>query len=249
METNPILEKLKKLLELQRSAQAVGSLEEAANAAMKIQGILLKYNLEMADIELHEGKKKSAIVRESLTNVMTKKNESDWIIKLYGTVARFNFGLMISSTRTDFVTGNRFTYVNLVGTKENIEVIGFISSQLEFQVRNLENISWKNNRKESSKRNSYRRAYFEGAILGIQYKLEEAQKLAMAQSNNITTLVIDHTQRINDELPNLFNNLKYSNAQQKMKKDAYATINGYKDGKNVNINPGVGSAQSQKHLG
>ena len=249
MESNPILDKLKKLLALQKSAEGIGSLEEAANAAMKIQAHLIKYNLEMADVESHEGKKKSDITKESLTGVVTKKNESDWIINLYSKVAQFNFGFVVTTSRHDHATGRKYKYVNLVGTKENIDVITFMCSQLEYQVRNLEEKSWRENRDCGSKRNSYRRAYFDGAVVGIGHKLSEAQRLAMSQNNTITALVVDHSKRIKDELPNLFQSLRYTKDNSRAKKDITAGMNGYRDGKSINIHSGVGGATQQKHIG
>ena len=46
--------KLEKLVKLQQGATKIGSLEEAANAAEKIQTLLFKYNLSMADINTDE---------------------------------------------------------------------------------------------------------------------------------------------------------------------------------------------------
>ena len=248
METIHIINKIKKLLELQKSAESIGSLEEAANAALKVQAILLKYNLEIADVESQQTKRKSAIEKVSMPNIKTKKNESEWIINLYEIVASYNFGFVVTTTRIDNRTGCKYKFINLVGTKDNIDVIIFICSQLEYQIRNLEGKSWAEHNDGIRKRNSYRRGYFDGAVVGIHHKLEEAQAIAMSKNNQVTALVIDHNKRIKEELPNLFQNLKFTDKASREKKDYVATLNGYRDGKNINIHQGLSGDKNQPQL-
>ena len=246
METNHIIDRIQKLLNLQKGAESIGSLEEAQNAAAKVQALLMKHNLEIADIESHSGKKKSSIEKDSLRDIITKKNESDWIIKLYSTVAHYNFGQVVTTTTHD-IKGNRRQYVNLVGTRENIDAIKFLCEQLEYKIRNLENDSWKVNG-SFSKRNSYRRAYFDGAVSGLNEKLYKQQQYEMSANNSCTAIVLDHRKRIKEELPNLFESLRYNNKPEKIKSDLIARSNGYNDGKNININKGVNGNNSQMSL-
>ena len=82
-QTKSIIEKVQKLLSLQKGAEVIGSLKEAANAAEKVQTLLLKYNLEMADISAYDPDREQKIGRAIYRDVYAKKNEGKWIYRLY----------------------------------------------------------------------------------------------------------------------------------------------------------------------
>ena len=76
MSPESIIEKVQKLLRLQKGAEDIGSLEEAANAAEKVQTLLLKHNLEMADISAHDPNTGRYMLRKTKVNGFTASIQS-----------------------------------------------------------------------------------------------------------------------------------------------------------------------------
>jgi len=238
-----IIERVQKLLELQKGAEAIDSLKEAANAAEKVQKLLLKYNLEMADITRHEPKKKSAMGKSSYREVNAKKNEGRWIYDLYSALARHNFcQLILTSYRME--NGKKNKYVNLVGTKENVQVVKFLAEQLESRLRVLETRAWKTEGIwADEKRNAFRRGYFMGACSGIGSQLSEVKRRAMQESVKVTDLVVQTDKQLNDAVALIFPLLR-NGRRTKAPSAAIAGSLGYRDGKSININRGVNGNKS-----
>ena len=236
--TTSIIEKVQKLLELQKGAEAVDSLEEAANAAEKVQKLLLKYNLEMADITRHKPKKKSEMGRGAYRKVNAKKNEGQWIYALHTELAQHNFcQVILTSYRME--NGKKNKFVNLVGTIENVQVVRFLAEQLESRLRVLEVRAWKNEgRHFHEKRNAFRRGYFIGACQGIGSQLDEAKHRAMQESVKVTDLVVQTDKRLKEAVALIFPYL--SNGRRTKRPSALIGSNlGYRDGKNISINKGI----------
>lgn len=237
-ENKTIIERVQKLLELQKGAEAINSLEEAANAVEKVQKILLKYNLEMADVTRHNPKKKSAMGKASYREVSSKKNEGQWIYNLYSVLACHNFCSVIL-TQYRMENGKKNKYVNLVGTKENVQVVKFLAEQLESRLRVLEVRAWKEEGSwTGEKRNAFRRGYFIGACQGIGSQLEEAKRRAMQESMKVTDLVVQTDKQLNDAIAMIFPYLKNSRRSRASNAMVAGSL-GYRDGKAMNINRGV----------
>lgn len=236
--TTSIIEKVQKLLSLQKGAEAIDSLEEAANAAEKVQKLLLKYNLEMADITAHSPEKKSAMGKMSYREVSAKKNEGQWIYDLYSTLAHHNFCQIIFTTyRMENSKRNKF--VNIVGTKENVQVVKFLAEQLESRLRVLEVKAWKESRGQTGeKRNAFRRGYFVGACFGINSQLDEVKRRAMQESVKVTDLVVQTDKQLKDAVALAFPFLRNGRKTRAPGAEIAGSL-GYRDGKAMNINRGV----------
>ena len=247
-ELEPIVEKIKKLVELQKGAEAIGSLKEAANAAEKIQKILIRHNLDMERVNhLDNGRKKPADIQKGVyRDVYAKKNEGQWIYSLYSCLSSHNFCMVVSSSFYDPSTRKRNKYVNIVGTPENIQVVKFLADTLEERLRVLEKRAW-SEAPSFEKRNSFRRSYFHGAVVGINAQLVEAKERAMRDSAEVTALVVSHKDRINRALPELFGNLKSGRASASLRKYSSGAEKGYEDGKSISINKGI-SGNERKYL-
>lgn len=236
--TTSIIEKVQKLLELQKGAEVIGSLEEAANAAEKVQKLLFKYNLELADITRHEPEKKSEINKGVYREVNAKKNEGQWVYQLHTVLAQHNLcSVVLTSYRME--NGKRNKYVNLIGTKENVQVVRFLAEQLENRLRVLEKQVWNDEgRHYGEKRNSFRRGYFMGACAGIGSQLDEAKRRAMQGSVQVTALVVQTDKQLREAMDRLFPRLRSS--RRSRGPGAVAGSNfGYRDGKSMSINNGI----------
>jgi len=239
-QTKSIIEKVQKLLSLQKGAEVIGSLKEAANAAEKVQTLLLKYNLEMADISAYDPDREQKIGRAIYRDVYAKKNEGKWIYRLYDVLAKHNLCDVIFSRFRD--TNNKFNmYVNLIGTKDNVIVVKFLADQLDNRLRRLEIKAWDSEGKYyGEKRNAFRRAYLMGACHGIDIQLKEAKVRAMGESKQINALVLANDIKLYDAVTHFFPNLKNGRARTILSAQVGESL-GYRDGRSMAINKGIGS--------
>jgi hypothetical protein len=234
-----IIEKVQKLLELQKGAEAIGSLEEAANAAEKVQRLLLKHNLEMSEIAAHDPEKEQKMGRARYEEIYAKKNEGQWIYRLYSVLAGHNLCYIVYTRfRDDHGKPNKF--VNLIGTKENVQVVRFLADQLELRLRKLEQKAW--NTRElwmHEKRNAFRRGYLMGACMGIDTQLSEAKQKAMQENVKVNALVLANDAKLREAVAHFFPRL--SSARRTKGYSANGAMNkGYQDGKSMQINKGMG---------
>ena len=239
MAPQPILEKLSKLIEFQKGAEKIGSLEEAANAAEKVQALLIKHNLEMADLSTFAPKDKQEIGKMQYRDIFAQKNEGKWIYSLYNVLAAHNFCKLVLSSFFDIKLRKTNQFVVLVGKKDNVETVRFLGDQLENRIRMLEKKAWGSKPLfVNEKRNTFRRGYFQGAVWGIDKQLKLAKEKAMANNTNVYALVKTSDNQLNDAMQKLFTNLR-EGRQSRGSSSTMGTTLGFQDGLNMNINKGV----------
>lgn len=227
MEQNAILEKVQKLVEFQKGAEAINSLAEAANAAEKVQVLLIKHNLELSDLDRLEEKHK--VTRHDQEDIGPKKNEGQWIFKLYGALAKHNLCKLV------VVSTFRGKYVSLIGAKENVSVVRYLGEQLEIRIRVMEKESWNTNRHGTyEKRGAYRRGYLQGAARGINVQLQEQAELQKQTNEQISALVVFNDKALMDASQREFGRLRIGRSSRLRGHDG--NMNGFNDGKNMDIN-------------
>lgn len=228
---NNILEKIQKLLNLQHGAEAVGSLHEAELAAVRVHELLLKYNLDMADVTGYVKPEASEVNRFDEEGIINPKNEGKWIHTLYHVLCKHNFcKMVINSGRTEH------PYAILIGTKVNVESVKFLADQLENRIRIAEKNGWRSNY-SSEKRNAFRRGFFLGAVKGIDDQLILKKRQEEANNNKVTALVLSVDKKLNTFMENEFHNLKPGKAART---SARTAVNmGYEQGRSMNINNGI----------
>lgn len=228
---NNILERIQKLLNLQQGAEAVGSLHEAELAAVRVHEILLKYNLDMADVTGYVKPETSQINRFDEEGIINPKNEGKWIHTLYHVLCKHNFcKMVINSGRTEH------PYAILIGTKVNVESVKFLADQLENRIRIAEKDGWKRNF-SSEKRNAFRRGFFLGAVRGIDDQLRLKKLQEEANNNKVTALVLSVDKKLNTFMENEFHNLKPGKAARTTARLGVSM--GYEQGRSMNINNGI----------
>lgn len=84
----PVTEKLRKLIEHEKSARSIGNISEAEAFAAKITELLFKHNMEMSDVEIAQQEKDEPIDREY---VSMGGKRSAWMEMLADTVAKSCF--------------------------------------------------------------------------------------------------------------------------------------------------------------
>jgi hypothetical protein len=134
-----IVEKLKKLIEHQNSAAAIGSQKEAEAFASKVQELLSKYKLSMSDVEARV--EEEAGVGKSSVPLVGKKGERNalldkpgiypWLWTLASTIANCNDCMALVSPTYKYVPYNeaqkRLTRLQkeLAQTKQLVNKLGF----------------------------------------------------------------------------------------------------------------------------
>jgi len=240
MTSESVIEKIHKLLEFQHGAEAIDSPEEAANAAEKVQRLLIKYNLSMADVG--DRKEKGRVTKKEFGDITNKKNESTWVFDLYWALSMYNFCRFIFSSRFAGFDGKGkakyFKTGTLIGEEENILTVKFLGEQLETRLRAMAHKRWKEMQHYvPEKKNAFVRGYLRGAVHGIRHQLQEAQEREMQANVKVTDLVHVKMDAVNkfvtDEYPNL-TSLKRTNLSAQNGGAA-----GYADGRSMSINKGV----------
>ena len=177
---NAILEKLRKLQNLYDGALKINSEAEAANAAAKIQRILLQYNLTLDQIPMEDKEKRDEFIRESASGC-THNFGGYWEYELMKTLCKHNLCRC-------FMNGNSYKYLVLFGTKENLEVVKWLRGMLTEKYMLLSKKRYKEYLEEFTgvkplTIGGFRRRYLLGCCRGLDEKLTaEEQSLVECQA-------------------------------------------------------------------
>lgn len=251
MENKEILEKLKKLIRLQESAEKIGSLAEAENAALRVQDLLLKYNLSLSDINTKEEKEDIGEETYSGINDLTKGKESDWVLHLFNVIARHNLCEMFSRTsRGPHEAGKCNRDAILVGSPTNVMIVKYTVETLVPRIRDAGKEAARKGKNEIPNPKAFMRAFLLGATRGIAAKLKEQVEAMKAHENNsgpITALVRTNQVQLKTYIDENFGRIKLRGKQTP--KDGGGYNKGFETGKNMSINKGVSGSNGVPVLG
>ena len=124
---NKIVERLKKLMRLQQSAQKIGSEGEANAAAAAISRLLTQYNLSLMDINPEERKESLRVQRTE--NISFKDTYGLWKRLLMNVICEFNY------CKVFLISGQ--TKMIVVGTEANTSTVIYIYDMLRSIFRKL----------------------------------------------------------------------------------------------------------------
>lgn len=178
---NAILEKLRKLQNLYDGALKINSEAEAANAAAKIQRILLQYNLTLDQIPMEGKEKRDEFIRESASGFTYKNIGGYWEYDLMKTLCKHNLCRC-------FMNGDSYKYLVLFGSKENLEVVKWLRGMLSEKYVKLSLKRYKEYTAEFQGFkpmgvDTFRRRYLLGCCRGLDEKLTaEEQSLVECQA-------------------------------------------------------------------
>lgn len=229
-----VKDKIEKLFRKAESAGELGSLEEAAIFAAKANEILTKHNLEMADINLETDINSCEGDRVFVKDEHGwSKTDSDWLIKLYGTICRYNFCKIVIHT---MIRGQDCT---IIGEPHNIEMVKYVVSHLVPKIKQLRLRRWKEYH-GYEKTNAFKRSYFRGAVMGIELKLREQRLADEVKYDGLPGLVVLTNKLIDEKMAELFKNLKYGSRGRGLSGHDGGSL-GVADGKRMSINRGIGA--------
>ena len=236
--TETILAKIQKLMRLQESAQAIGSIAEAANAAERVQDLLLKYNLSMAEVEGFE-EDESKVIHEivNASDLNFNHREGKWLTALAGGLSRYN---MCRSINT--VSGNKLVKITFIGEPQNLEVVRYLFEILVPRARQLVRQEF-NRYNGLEKLGTFRRGYLMGFAMGVSTQLREAQERQERESAQVTALVRVKSEAVEKKTEELFPYLRSARSSRTSSLDG--SMRGYTAGKSTLLNKGVGGRSSK----
>jgi len=223
-----VVDLIKKLLNLSASPNE----HEAALALEKAQSLLLKYNLQMRDLEL-----KQEYCTLDLINLPVDFNSKlpAWKILLINTVALSNFCKVVTSGTKVHLLGRGFNIVAVM------EMSVWVINQLEAVAISSTAVY------PGRDKIRYRNSFLLGAVGRIGYRLKEAQQKEMVSSQACTALVVDSKKALEDFTKTQFPNLHHSNIGNSHSSQGYS--DGQRAGNQVSLTAPSRHIQTQAQIG
>lgn len=242
-ETEKIKDKIAKLWKKSESAEKMGSLHEAEAFMTKAQELIQQYNLELADLKLEDEKEVNNCIVETIDTIEDhgwSKTDGPWLIDLYCRVARFYFckGVIAGSNN------NKRMRVHLVGEAHNIDMVKYVVASVVPTVKRLRLQRWKEYQ-GYEKQNTFKRGYYSGAVSGFYQKLYDQQQASKEKYTGLTGLIVLSERLVDEKAAEEFN-LVYK--KKRSLSGMGGTNAGFKDGKNLNVNKGVGGVSNRGPL-
>ena len=199
---------------------------EAAAAAAKLQEILLKYNLEMEDIEEDSPVSDDKYVKEELELGVTSGNMINWRRILLSGIAR---SLMCAAFGYQ---GTR--QMVIVGQRHNIEMSRHFYDYLSSEIDRLADVMWEKARYRSREHaRSWKSSFYNGAVDIVVQRLEEKYQQVSKQDSHTQALVLKNERDLDDAVGNLIGRVRKNTVRQRHSKAGYSR--GVRAGKRVNL--------------
>ncbi|GKH73467.1 DUF2786 domain-containing protein [Parabacteroides merdae] len=249
MDTDKILQKLRKLMNLKESAAAVGNVGEANAAAAGITRLLLEYNLSEKDIP-EQDKIDNPIAVEDIP-YRTSVENGVWYRELVQTVCYFNFCKLLICLKMNSKTGKRERdKFKIVGRKNNVETVLYLISFLsnKFVVLGRKEYPAYHRKcilelgKSPLSQKAFLRSFLIGCIVGIREKFERDQK---EFGESITALIVSNNDMIDEFLKKEMGDIKNARKSKKPDIDMISGKQGFIAGYNVEINKGIYSKDGE----
>lgn len=242
-----ILEKIQKLLNLAEGAKAIDSLAEAELAATRAQELLIKYNLSLEQVE--EGTVLVMVDREIIKTMgFEKKSDGTWVSDLWSAIAKNNFCKILYKGRGKW-------YIVLIGEEHNRLIVKDLVESFipriralapKYRKEYLENIEEGTQSWMIEKKGTWRRGFFRGAVEGIRSKLAEHYEELKQESEEINKMALVKMDKIEVYMSEKYPKLKYTT--QTKSSGTSGREQGFKIGKSMNLNRGVGGRSGHKLL-
>lgn len=226
------------LLITQHKSSTPGEIE---NASMKVQEMLLKYNLSLSDVQ-SRGEKKS--VGEKLFDLAGKqgRHDSDWVCSLVNVLAKNNLCRALY-----FPQHKR---MSVIGQDHNVEIVLYLTDQLIPRINQACKDAWVTYQPAGGdeKRNTFRRGFLKGCVAGIASKLQQQKERMEQENNNILALVRVSSTAVNEYVDKKYSLAKPNKNSGKLRKSSDSKFLGFQAGQNMQINKGVGNNPGNKGL-
>lgn len=225
--TGELIQRLQKVRALTESSVP----GEAAAAAAKLQEILLKYNLEMEDIEEDSPVPRDKYVREELELDVASGNMINWRRILLSGIAR---SLMCTAFGYQ---GTRKMVI--VGQGHNIEIVRHFYDYLSSEISRLADVTWAKARSRTREHaRSWKSSFYNGAVDIVVQRLEGKYQQISNQNSHTQALVLRNERDLDDAVGHLIGRVRKNTVRQRHSKAGYSR--GVRAGKGVNLDRPVG---------
>ena len=233
--TSDLIQRLQKIRALTESSVP----GEAAAAAAKLQEILLKYNLDMEDIEEDSSNALDKYVREDLELGVSSGGMINWRRILLSGIAR---SLMCAAF--GYKGASRMV---VVGHKRNIEMVGHFYGYLSWEISRLADIAWEKARSRSSENaRSWKNSFYNGAVDIVVRRLQEKYQQVSRQDKRSQALVLRNERDLGEAVENLVGRVRKNSVRQRHSDAGYSR--GARAGKRVNLNKPVRGKRNDNRL-
>jgi hypothetical protein len=242
-----ILDRLRKLIEHQRSAHAIGNVAEAEAFAAKAQEILLRHKLNMTDIEFAQQEKdeppaKHVIHGDRDLGTTRRERDAGWVQILLGAVAQANFCKMIRMAPPNRRLYGRVPgYFVLVGRKSDCDaakaLFGYLYESCVTAARNeAASVDFTESFFDFETRGTFIGAFKAGFADAIWHRLETKRSELKAAASEQALVRIDQMERrVEDKVRELFPKLGEPQARR-WPANADGYLAGQKYGSAIGIN-------------
>lgn len=242
-----ILDKLRKLMDLQTSARNIGNEGEANAAAAGISRLLKEYDLTLEDIPA-EARPQNPV---DLVEIPYRFNymKHPWYWNMIETVAQFNG---CKTFKTQKLTEGRWRdCYELAGRRKNREVVLYLISFLGHKFLSIGREKYKSYKldylirtgRTSCTADTFMKNFLLGCVIGLHRKLEEEKQSMPVEKT--TALAVVHDKEIDRFMQD--QGVKVDTARSRtIGVDKETLAEGYVVGRNVEINRGLGGRQENK---
>ena len=234
-----IIEKIKKLMQMVEG----GTPQEAENAAKLSQKILIKYNLNMAEVD-DSATEDERVVGDELFEMgkIWKKVEGSWIVRLYSVISQNNFCRIITRS-VGYSRSGKDIWV--IGKMVNVELVNFMCKQLIPRIREMEARAWKEYQ-GWDKRGVYKRGFLLGCASGIGIQLYDQMDREKKVEPKLGALIILNDKLVDQHVSEKWPNLGHGRGSRTSSHDGYGA--GKKAGKSMSIRKGISGNRSPSRL-
>ena len=225
--TGELIQRLQKVRALTESSVP----GEAAAAAAKLQEILLKYNLEMEDVEENSPVPHDKYVRDELELGVTSGNMINWRRILLSGIARSLMCAAFGSKGTRKMV--------IVGQRHNIEIVRHFYDYLSSEISRLADVTWgkaRNGTRENAR--SWKSSFYNGAVDIVVQRLEGKYQQVSNRDSHTQALVLRNERDLDDAVGHLIGRVRKNTVRQRHSKAGYSR--GVRAGKRVNLDRPVG---------
>lgn len=240
MSVNEILEKLRKLKNLEDGANAVGSFEEAANAASKYQEMLLKHNLTEQQVTDHAVQDKIRML-EHIFDVEAFKlyQDAKWAAKLTSAVAHSYMCRVVNlRSKGKFVK-------SILGEEQNVLAAVYTIEQLVAKIHICLQLALKrdfNKAVDGGRKGVWCRSFLMGAVDAIVTRMTKVEEEIAKPNTEMGLMVISKRALATRFMMDKYTSLRTSRASYYVNGNTSGYGYGHAAGSKLDINKGVGGA-------
>lgn len=237
MSLDVVMRKIAKLKKLYEGAKEINSEGEANKAAVIMQKLLIEYNLTMEDVSSKEEKNQNNVLDEKISGNDYKTMGGIWEQRVTYVICKWNFCKC-------YIYGNSYRNLVIVGRKNNIEFVKWLTSVLKERFYDLAKKRWKEYHKINPdspiSQGVWMRSYLIGCAEGLDANFKKEKEIVQKKDNQkserVTALVLRSKTEIDEYVKNQYGRVKKSNKGVGKNYNFNARFTGYNDGRNTNIN-------------